>query len=74
MYVNKDNIVGFCESNGWIRDAYYWSSTEYDADNAWYQDFSDGSQGWKEYLTSSSSVLVPSKSNTFRVRCIRKEN
>lgn len=74
MYMNKNNIAGFCDSNGWTRDAYYWSSTEYDVDNAWYQDFSDGSQGWWEYLTSSSSVLIPSKSNTFRVRCVRKED
>jgi hypothetical protein len=42
IYTNKDKIGGFeikpYDSN------YYWSSTEYDKDDAWYQDFEFGEQ------------------------------
>jgi hypothetical protein len=52
MYKNKDRIGRFAYN-------YYWSSTEYDFNYAWYQDFDGGSQ--------------PSnyKFNTYHVRAIR---
>ena len=37
MYLNKDKIGGFAGN-------YYWSSTEYDNDGAWYQYFGNGLQ------------------------------
>ncbi|MDB9910024.1 DUF1566 domain-containing protein [Flavobacteriales bacterium] len=37
MYLNKAAIGGFAND-------YYWSSTEYDSDDAWVQNFSDGYQ------------------------------
>ena len=38
IFKNKNKIGGFAEA------AYYWSSTEYDEDNAWEQDFTNGEQ------------------------------
>ena len=39
LYLKKDVI-------GTFYDGYYWSSTEYDNNNAWFQSFSNGSQGY----------------------------
>ena len=48
---------------GGFTSAVYWSSTAYsNTRDAWYQNFSNGAQDWW------------SKSNTYRVRCVRKEN
>ena len=58
MYQKKSSIGGFSSSG-----AYYWSSTEYSSGNAWGQSFYDGSQYYGF-----------SKSNTCRVRCVRREN
>ena len=49
--INKVAIGGFAED-------YYWSSSDYDAGFAWYQDFYDGSQG------------NGNKDNTDRVRAV----
>ena len=38
MYENKDLVIGFAGN-------YYWSSTEYDFDYAWYQYFTVGYRG-----------------------------
>lgn len=54
MYINRAEIGGFSST-------YYWSSTEYDIDEAWEQFFSNGSQ------------YVDWKSATDRVRCVRKD-
>ncbi len=40
LYINKDVIGSFADD----ADDCYWSSSEYDAGFAWYQDFSNGSQ------------------------------
>jgi len=45
MYVNKSEVGG-------LKDAYYWSSTEYDVNGAWLQDFSNGNQ----YNASKSGI------------------
>ena len=45
MYVNKSEVGG-------LTDAYYWSSTEYDVNGAWLQDFSNGNQ----YNASKSGI------------------
>jgi len=37
LYLEKESVGGFLGS-----DYPHWSSTEYDADSAWYQDFDDG--------------------------------
>jgi hypothetical protein len=37
LYINRVAIGGFASS-------YYWSSTEGDSSNAWFQNFSDGGQ------------------------------
>ena len=52
LYINKVAIGGFAGGS-------YWSSSEYDAYNAWYQGFDDGSQG------------ASAKDLTFRVRAVR---
>ena len=52
LWLNKDAIGGFA-------DATYWSSSEYGAYNAWYQDFYGGGQ--YDY----------GKFNTYRVRAVR---
>lgn len=52
LYINRGAIDGFA-------DNYYWSSSEYDADDAWYQYFSNGDQ---DYCY---------KSNYLRVRAVR---
>jgi len=52
LFTNKVAIGGFAGS-------YYWSSSEYDANNAWYQYFNDGYQ--YDYY----------KFNTYRVRAVR---
>ena len=44
---------------GGFADNYYWSSSEYDDNNAWLQDFTNGSQG------------PYNKSNNLRVRAVR---
>jgi len=43
--------------------AYYWSSTEYSASGAWYQDWSSSLPGYQNNLN---------KLNTFRVRAVRR--
>ncbi|MDR3425458.1 MAG: DUF1566 domain-containing protein [Alphaproteobacteria bacterium] len=40
--------------------SYYWSSTEYDSYNAWYQQFSGGNQGYY------------GKNDSYLVRCVRR--
>ncbi len=45
-------VGGFANDN-------YWSSTEYDANNAWNQNFNNGNQN------------NTNKNNTFRVRAVR---
>jgi hypothetical protein len=52
LYTNRVAISGFAS-------AFYWSSTEYDADFAWFQNFSGGGQ----------NGLV--KNGPSRVRCVR---
>jgi hypothetical protein len=52
LYINRSVVGGFAS-------AYYWSSTEVDANVAWDQDFSGGGQG------------NGGKSNSLRVRCVR---
>lgn len=51
LYTNKVAIGGFGD--------FYWSSTEVDANNAWFQDFTNGAQG------------AAIKASTIRVRCVR---
>ena len=53
MYMNRTAIGGF--TSGW-----YWSSSQYDSDNAWPQRFSDG------HCTSCDKDL-----NSFYVRAVR---
>jgi len=52
LYLNQTAIGGFAA-------AYYWSSSEYDNINAWFQNFNDGGQG--NYY----------KSTTYYVRAVR---
>jgi len=52
LYIYKVAIGGFA-------DAFYWSSSEYSAGNAWFQSFNDGFQDYS------------SKNNTNRVRAVR---
>ena len=40
----KDELNQIYESENDYEEWYYWSSTEYDADNAWYQGFDSGAQ------------------------------
>jgi len=51
LWLNKVAIGGFVDL--------YWSSSEYDADFAWYQGFSNGTQA------------CGFKCNTYRVRAVR---
>ena len=51
LYENKDKIGGFA--------GFYWSSSEYDNANAWFQNFYDGNQNF------------PAKGNYFYVRAVR---
>lgn len=45
MWLNRDTIGGFA-------DAFYWSSSEYNRGNAWYQYFSIGNQNYNaKYYT-----------------------
>jgi hypothetical protein len=55
MYQNKATIGGFSSS-------YYWSSTEYDNNDAWYQFFYNGNQHYHF-----------GKLSKFRVRCVRRD-
>lgn len=48
-------------SIGGFSNTFYWSSTEYNSSVAWVQDFYDGDQ------------FYVNKSDTYRVRCVRKE-
>jgi hypothetical protein len=52
MYENKDVVGGFANN-------YYWSSTEYDFNLAWLQDFSNGFQNYND------------KNNTDYVRAVK---
>jgi len=52
LYLNRDAIGGF-------NDSYYWSSSEYDAGNAWIQYFS---HGYQDYYY---------KDTNYRVRAVR---
>lgn len=45
VYQNKDTIVN-AGGGSFPTDDYYWSSSEYDSDNAWCQSFSDYDQGY----------------------------
>ena len=57
MYTNKASIPGlFQDSN-----VYYWSSTEYNNNQVWIQEFSNGGQNG-----------FNNKSNSYRVRCVRR--
>ena len=60
MYENKETIDATATSNGGtaFASSKYWSSTEYDDNAAYYQDFSDGFQGNANKIT-------------FKVRAIR---
>ena len=42
MNIQKSGIGGFA-------DEYYWSSSEYDAGNAWFQNFGNGNQSLYYY-------------------------
>ena len=53
LLFQKKAVVGGFANN------YYWSSTEFNYNEAWVKDFADGSQD------------VTSKANTFYVRAIR---
>jgi hypothetical protein len=55
LYNNNATLGGFHPSN-------YWSSTEYDAGNAWAQDFNSGSGGPQYSDTKTFSIYV---------RCVR---
>jgi len=55
LYLNKDTIGGFAVN-------YYWSSSENNADTAWYQSFNNGSQHY---------CLKGSTSSRVRVRAVR---
>jgi hypothetical protein len=44
MYIHKDILEGVDEVTPFRTDNYYWSSTEYDNDSAWEQNFNDGIQ------------------------------
>jgi hypothetical protein len=61
MYQNKATIDATANSNSGsgFASAYYWSSTEYNNDFAWKQDFGDGSQNYY------------GKNLTHRVRAVR---
>ncbi|HHT9111668.1 MAG TPA: Lcl C-terminal domain-containing protein [Candidatus Brocadiaceae bacterium] len=48
LYLQKDKVGGFANKN-------YWSSSELDFYNGWYQDFSSGNQ---DYISKYSSVTV----------------
>jgi hypothetical protein len=52
LYINKDVVGGFAAD-------FYWSSSEYDNNYAWYQHFSNGYQYYSN------------KPFTFYVRCVR---
>jgi hypothetical protein len=56
VYLKKGEIGG-------IDSDYYWSSSEVDADNAWYQDFGDGS--YLNYHKVSSFYVRPVRAGTF---------
>ena len=51
LFINRDAISGFAND-------LYWSSSEYNAMGAWYQDFTNGSQpsGLKTYLNCVRAV------------------
>jgi len=53
LYTNKGTLWGF-------KSYYYWSSTEINSNNAWDQDFSNGSQ------------INSNKNSSYYVRCVRK--
>lgn len=57
-YINHYGIFGFID-----RDGYWWSSSEYDTDNAWYRSLS--------YGISDIEVKNNAKANGFSVRCIK---
>ena len=57
MYILKSEIGGFYS----FMNSWYWSSTEYNSDRVWEQDFYDGQQSH------------PSKSSSNRVRCVRRD-
>jgi len=57
LYLNRDAIGGF-----YTTPRSYWSSSEYDAHNAWYQAFDDGHQYSLNYY---------GKNPPFRVRAVR---
>ena len=62
MYRNKTAIDATATANGGVAFAasFYWSSTEFNSDNAWIQSFSNGSQN-----------AVLKNNNSYRVRAIR---
>ena len=62
---NKEELNAMYQkksSIGGFSSTYYWSSTEYSSSYAWYQHFNTG---YQDYYY---------KSNTNRVRCVRREN
>ena len=62
LYVNKALLGGF--ATGAYLTGIYWSSSEYDFGNAWYQLFSNGIQEW-------NSGVPTNESNLFHVRAVR---
>lgn len=53
LYISQENISTLNLSQG-----YYWSSTEFDTQNAWYQDFTDGSQYYSSEVASKMDVTA----------------
>ena len=60
LYENKDKIGGFKNMFGGFARAFYWSSTEFDSNYAWNQDFNFGYQ-----------FGYYSRNDEFNVRAIR---
>ena len=62
LYGNKNAIGNFNTNNS--DNSIYWSSTESNSSNSWYQNFYVGSQGYSSRY----------KSDSYRVRCVRRVN
>jgi hypothetical protein len=73
IYQNRTTIGGFSNAG-------YWSSTVYNSNNVYFQNFSTSSLGYYYYYTSSSSSTTTinpgdqdwgARGNSFRVRAVR---
>ena len=62
LYGNKNAIGNYNTNNS--DNSIYWSSTESNSSNSWYQNFYVGSQGYSSRY----------KSDSYRVRCVRRVN